>query len=324
MFCRNCGTSVNDNVTNCPNCGAPMPAAPQQPQQPQKQPVYSQQQPYTQAPPPPAAKPRKRHGCLTAFLIVLVLILGAGAAVYFLMPGLMRPVDLGVKSTREAYESALDKLGYTKDEAPATGKEEDYTYTYGPLAPVSIHMTSEEVTSFMNFNRPPYFPLKNVQVKVGTSADLALAGPVSLSTIPLAAGDDIPLEVSATIDRDYAINYLLKGDYSQSEIEDAMKSIGIDKLLPAKINLYIKMSGHIENNQIVGLQLYAASIMGVAVPEEYVTSSDAYSIIGSAINMLLSDYNERSGAYFVSIMTADGEIIIDGQVPSSLTRTPKD
>jgi len=334
MFCRSCGSSVTDNAVNCPNCGAPLQIAPQQPVQPappvynqQVSPQYNQQQ-YYQTQLPNAAKPKKSHGCLTALIIVLVLIIGAGAAVYFLLPGLFRPVDLGVKTSQEAYQSALTKLGYVKDEAPTTGKQDDYEYTYGPLAPVDISMSSEEVTSFMNLNRPAYFPLKNVQVKIGGSASIGngspIAGPVQLSVIPVSSGGgDAPVEVSATIDRDYAINYLLKGDYSRAEIEDALKSIGIDKLLPAQINLYIKMSGRIENNQIVDLRLYNASLMGVAVPDEYVTSSDTYSIARSVINMLLQDYNERSGAYFVSIKTADGEIIIDGQVPSSLTRTPK-
>jgi len=331
MFCRNCGSSVADQAVNCPNCGAPMQAVPPPPAQPVPQqyaqpPVYAQP-PYTQMP-PPTVKPKKRHGCLTAFIIVLVLILGAAAAVYFLLPGLFRPVDLGVKTTKEAYESAMTKLGYTKDEAPGTGQQDDYNYVYGPVAPVSISMNSEEVTSFMNYNRPSYFPLKNVQVKIGGSSSLqngsTVAGPVQLSVIPVSsAGGDAPIEVSGTIDRDYAINYLLKGNYSQGEIEDALKEIGIDKLLPAKVNLYLKMSGRIENNKIVGLQLYEASVLGVAIPDEYVNSSDAYNIVGGAIDMLLADFSERSGAYFVSIKTADGEMIIDGQVPSSLTRTPK-
>ncbi|HAL74547.1 MAG TPA: hypothetical protein DCM45_05565, partial [Clostridiales bacterium] len=116
MFCRNCGSSVSDQAVNCPNCGAPMQAAPpppvqQAPGQYAQPPVYAQP-PYSQMP-PPVAKPKKRHGCLTAFIIVLVLLIGAGAAVYFLLPGLFRPVNLGVKTTKEAYESAMVKLGYT-------------------------------------------------------------------------------------------------------------------------------------------------------------------------------------------------------------------
>ena len=262
-------------------------------------------------------------------MVVLVLLIGAAVAVYFLMPGLFRPVDLGVKTTQKAYESTLDKLNYTKDEAPTTGKQDDYNYVYGPLTPVSTGLDSEEVTSFFNLNRPSYFPLKNVQVKIGTGATLyagsrPYVGPVQLSAIPLTTSGNAPIEVSATVNRDYVIDYLLRGEYSQAEIEDAMKSINIDKLIPAEVNLYVKMSGAIEDNKIVGLTLYSASVLGVEVPSEYVTSQDTNNLVSDVIDMLLADYNERSGAYFVSIKTADGEIIIDGQIPSSLTRTPSE
>ena len=323
MFCRSCGQTIPDNSVNCPNCGYPT-ATQQQPQQ--YQPQY-QQQPAPSEPTAPPAK--KRHGCLIAILVVLALLIGTAIAVYFLMPGLFRPVDLGVKTTQKAYESALDKLNYTKDEAPTTGKQEDYNYVYGPLIPVSTGLDSEEVTSFFNLNRPAYFPLKNVQVRIGTGAALCnsgrtYVGPVLLSALPLTTSGNAPIEVSATVNRDYVIDYLLRGEYSQAEIEDAMKSINIDKLIPAEVNLYVKMSGSIENNKIVGLTLYSASVLGVEIPAEQVTSQDANSLVSGVIDMLLADYNERSGAYFISIKTADGEIIIDGQIPSSLTRTPNE
>lgn len=49
--------------------------------------------------------------------------------------------------------------------------------------------------------------------------------------------------------------------------------------------------------------------MGVTIPDEYVDSTDAYNIVSGAINILLQDYYERSGAYFISIKTSGGEIV---------------
>mgnify|MGYP003815760839 CR=1 FL=1 len=345
MFCRNCGTSVDTQAAYCPNCGAPLAAVPTPDQSPQPPPqapppVYSQpgyppqqygQPQYTQYPPQDAPKPKKRHGCLIAFIIVLVLLLGAATAVYFLIPGLLRPYDLDIRTSQEAYDSALTKLGYTKDDAPTEGQQDNYKYVYGPVNTINIRMNSEEVTSFMSLNRPAYYPLKNVQVKIASSASMSggvstgkssFATPVFLSAKMLPTSSDAPIEVTGTIDRDYVVDSLLGGQYSQDEIQEAMKSIGIVKLIPDKVNFYIKMSGRIENNKITSLKLYKASVMGVAIPEKYVDSPDAYNIVSGAINMLLQDYNERSSAYFVSIKTSGGEIVVEGQVPSSLTRTP--
>ena len=45
-MCKSCGTVVDDNVQNCPNCGAVIEAAmPQQPEQPQPQQQYQQPAP---------------------------------------------------------------------------------------------------------------------------------------------------------------------------------------------------------------------------------------------------------------------------------------
>ena len=54
MFCSNCGNNCADNVSNCPNCGAPVGQPQQAPQQPYGQAPYGQpQQPYGQAPQQP-------------------------------------------------------------------------------------------------------------------------------------------------------------------------------------------------------------------------------------------------------------------------------
>ena len=322
MFCRSCGSTIADQSTSCPSCGQPVqPIAPQQ-----TAPVEQAAPQYYDARPPQAPPRKKRYGCLTALVVVLVIIIGGIAAIYFLLPGLLRPVDLGVPSSREAYESAMKKLGYSKDEAPQTGTEADYNYAFGPIKTVSIRLTSEEATSFMNYNRPSFFPVRNVQVKVGSGAivnQFTLTGEASLSALPVSAAGDAPVEITGTISRDFVINNLLSGQFSDQEIQNALREIGIDRLLPANFDLYVKMSGAIVDNVIVNLRIYEASIMGIAIPQQFVTSLDARNIVSGAINKLLEDHNARSGAYFVSVRAANGEILIDGQIPSSLTRTPR-
>jgi hypothetical protein len=327
MYCRNCGQSIPDSAAACPNCGQ-VQATPAQQQAPAaSSPVYPDQQtPVAGAPPYPsmqqpvmayqtpngwqAAQPvaprKKRHGCLISFLVVLgVLLLGA-AAVFFLMPGFFRPVNLGVPTSQKAYASALDKLGYTKDEAPKSGQQEDYIYTFGALKSVDVRMTNEEMSSFFNYNRPPYFPVSNVQVKVGSGT-----------------GADTPIEVSATIDRDYAIYNLLDGQLSLGQIQEGLESIGITKILPRKFNLYVKAGGEIKDNKVVSFDLYDASVMGVKIPDSDLKSADANRFLIEIINKLISDHNARTGSAFESVRVENGQIQMKGQIPSSLDRKPK-
>lgn len=336
MFCPNCGQTVSANTSFCPNCGhsitsdqnderpsdgASSRSDMQQPTEPMVTPTSFQQ--VSQIP----IRKKKRHGCLITFLVILMLLIAGGAAVYLLMPGLARPVNLGVKTSQQAYESTLKKIKYTKDQAPTTGQQHEYKYVYGPLVQIDTNLSSEEVTSFFNYNRPPYFPLTNVQVKIGSASSLwsdsgRYAGVVSLTTAKMAAATDVPIEVSATIDRDYTLKSLLGSQYSQAEVQEALKSINIEKIIPAKVNLYVKMSGSILNNKVVNLKLYTASVMGVAIPMENVTSADARTLVGNVIDKLLADYNASSGTVFVSIRAENGQILLSGKVPSSLARTP--
>jgi len=60
--------------------------------------------------------------------------------------------------------------------------------------------------------------------------------------------------------------------------------------------------------------------MGIAIPSDIVSSSDANAIVSNVINKLLSDYHASSGTVFVSIRAENGQILVQGQLPSSLTR----
>ncbi|MDW7657912.1 MAG: zinc ribbon domain-containing protein [Bacillota bacterium] len=326
MYCRNCGQSMPDNAAACPNCGqiqatpeqqVPVASAPAYPEQqvpmsgapvypPVQQPAMAYQTPNGWQTVPQATPRKKRHGCLISFLVVLALLLLGAAAIFFLMPGFFRPVNLGVPTSQKAYASALDKLGYTKDEAPKSGQQEDYIYEFGAVKPVDVRMTNEEMSSFFNYNRPPYFPVSNVQVKVGSGT-----------------AANTPIEVSATVDRDYAVYNLLNGQFSLGQIQEGLESIGITKILPRKFNLYIKAGGEIKDNKVVSFDLYDASVMGVKIPDSDLTSADANRFLIEIINKLISDHNARSGSTFESVRVENGQIQMKGQIPSSLDRKPK-
>lgn len=73
-MCKSCGTVVDDNVTNCPNCGAVVEAAmPQQPvQQPVQQPAPGQQPNYQQPQQPQQAIPGQKSKLVAGLLGIFV------------------------------------------------------------------------------------------------------------------------------------------------------------------------------------------------------------------------------------------------------------
>lgn len=299
MFCINCGQNIPDSTVFCPNCGqkqkeAATNTAPQAPiYQAPAAPIKTQPS-GTQSYQP--AKPKKKRGCLTAFLIVLVLLIAGAAGVYFFLPGLSKPVDLGVRSTREAYESAMKKLDITKDKSPASGTAEDYTITYGSPQEVDTTLSSEELTSFFNENRPPYYAVQNVQVRVN---------------------DDGSIEASATLDTSYVFNQMLGGQYSKQDAQSALPMLG---LIPDKVNIYFKAAGGVDDNQVTGLSVDSVSVMGITIPSALI--DDNMSFITSALDTYISSECSRVGAYIDSVEANNGNIDFLGSLPSSVERTP--
>jgi hypothetical protein len=294
MFCKNCGQKLQDGAVFCPDCGQkqdiPAGTPEQQPQAPAQQPP--QPPLYTAAPP---VKPKKRRG-LKVFLIILLVLIAGAAGVYFLMPGLSRPVDLGVRSSRAAYESAVGKLGIIKDEAPRGGSSGDYSVVYTGSNAIDTSLTSEEITSFLGENRPPYYALKNVQVRIN---------------------DDGTVEASGTIDTSYVYDVILQGLYSREETRAALPMLG---LIPDKVNVYVKLAGSIDDNHVTGLNVEAASVMGITIPTELISSNEEF-IVG-----ILDDNIARQNARASSIIThlgiSDGRIDFVGTLPASVERVP--
>lgn len=302
MFCNNCGQNISDGTVFCPNCGqkqtetsnSVVSQAPQHatPSQAPTAPVINAQ-PYAAY---PTSKPKKKHGCLTAFIIVLAVIIIGAAATYFLLPGLSRPADLGIKSTREAYESAMEKLNITKDMAPESGAADEYLITYGALQDVDTGLTSEELTSFFNENRPSYYAVKDVQVRVN---------------------DDGSIEASGKLDTSYVFDKMLGGQYTKEDAKSALPMLG---LIPDNVNIYFKIDGSIEDNQVQGLNVESAKVMGIPIPESLMRSAMPF-ITQTLDNYIGSECN-RVGAFVDSLEVNDGQITFNGSLPSSIDRTP--
>lgn len=301
MFCQSCGQKFEGNIDFCPNCGAQIEG--QYPESPMSQQVQPIEQDYNsqQYVPPQAFKPmkgKKRSGCLTSLLVFVGFLGVIALTVYFLVPGLFRPHDLGVKVSNEAYRSSIEKLKLTKDNAPITGAAEDYKYTYGEPQAVDTTLSSEELTSFFNTNRPDYYAFKNVQIRFNP---------------------DNTIEAAGTLDVSYVFSDILNGKYTR---EDAQKALPMLGLLPNQVNIYCKISGGVKDNKINQLSIKNVSVMGIPIPDSLVNSSDARSFVNDNAGGYLERVTAKSNTRYDLLQVSNGSLAIKGQLPSSLTRTP--
>ena len=295
MFCHQCGQSLSDGQPFCPNCGARQSNS--QEGVPADQPV-SQTSPVTSSALPAAIPKKKRRG-LKGLIIAIVIIGALALGLSLLLPGLFSPKDLGVSSSEEAYQSLLVKLNYTKDTSPETGVAEDYLVVYGPPVAVNTSLTSEEITSFFNENRPDYYALKDVQVRIN---------------------DDNTLDFSANLDTNYVFSEILGDSYSREDAKDALPMLG---LLPQKVNIYCNAGGSVEDNQIRSFSLNDVSIMGIGIPDSLIQSEQASAFIVSTLDGYMQKYAAASGNSFDSLKMENGELQFSGQTPSSVTRSAK-
>lgn len=245
-------------------------------------------------------KPRRKRGCLTVLLVFIVLLGGGLLLIYFLVPGFFKPYDLGIKATPEAYESAMSKLAITKDSAPKEGTAEDYIYSYGASTAVQTSLSSEEITSFLTINRPEYYAMKDVQVRIN---------------------EDDTMEASASLDVSYVLEEILDNKYSKEEINQKLPVLGF---LPDEVNVYIKADGAIRDNKVADLTIEDVSIMGITIPDSMINTEQANNFIEESLDSYLEKTSEKSGARYDLLQLNNGNLEIQGQLPSSITRTKEE
>lgn len=241
---------------------------------------------------------KKKHGFIKGILITLSVLVLVVVALGFIFPGLVWTRSLGVRYTQTDYNSIIDKLNYTKDAAPTGDSADLYNYVYGEPTNVDTEFTSEELTAFFNENRPSYYPLKNVQIKIN---------------------EDGSIEVAAAANVDYFLNDVLGGKYTREQIQNEIPALG---LLPDNVNIYLKFTGSVTNN-ISTIYIDLATVQGIEIPSNYTSSSSAINVIESSLNDFIAKLNAETGSNFESLTVQNGVLKFKGSVPSSLERIEK-
>lgn len=296
MLCKKCGQGIPENVKFCPSCGNRI---------------------YETIPNTEADKVIKRKNILliTFFLIILILV---GAVIYltFFKPGSTETPDITgntdntgipdqtgsdepeITTIESAYESALAKLEFKTDTAPATGKAEDYNNIYGEVNKIDTALTEQELTALSNYNRPGYNAVENVQIQINP---------------------DNTVNFSADIDKQYFIDDILS---KNSGSDNIVKSFPLLIFMPDTVNVTCTMSVEIEDNKTSDFNITNATVMGIGIPESMYSTPEMKTQIMTSLDSYLAENTEKTGAYFNSMKIQDGELIVKGEIPSSLTREP--
>lgn len=240
-------------------------------------------------------KPKKKRRFLKKFIAFIVIVGSAALALGFIFPGLLWPKSLGVNYTQKDYKSMMSKLNYIKDAVPTGDSREEYNYVYGEVVPIEVEFTSEEITAFINENRPDYYAVKNVQVRINSDGSIEATG-------------------SANVD--YFLNEILGGKYSREQIKKEIPAIG---LLPNNVNLYLSVGGNITDNKS-NLNINSVAVQGITIPSNYVKSNEALNTVTEGLDNVISKYNTNSGATFEKLAVQDQKIVFKGKVPKSLER----
>ena len=298
-FCKNCGSKVlnqtsstHQTVSNDPQIQAPQQAPPPQPIQGGS--GYSQSQQYA---------PKKKGGCLKGCLLtVLSLFLVIGILIglgIFLVPGLVRPVSLGVEMTEQAYKNAHSALGYMKDQSPKEGDRSDFIVKYSGVSPVNASLTSEEITSMLGYNRSVYTKFENPQVRIN---------------------EDGTVDAAVSVDVGYVFQEILMGKYDESDLKQLIPAIDI---LPSKVNVQGNIEAKVKNNQLQVTSLNSVKIQGVSLPQSLINSRETHRFIENNINNYIQSANTRTGSSYDLIEARDQELVIEGMFPNSISRIPK-
>lgn len=241
-------------------------------------------------------KAKRKARWLKSLVVTICIACVLAVSAYFFLPGLLRPYDLGIKTSAEAYESAVKKLKLQvrpQDSAAADNKVER-----GSTQEVEAFLDSEELTSFLNENQAYNKAMKNVQVRINA---------------------DDTVETSATLDTSYLFDEVLAGKYTREDISKALPMVG---LLPDKINFSCRFSGGIKDNRAVDLSIDRASLMGIPIPEAVAGSTRAEEFFGEAINGYLAATALKSGADYELLQVNNGMLELKGKIPSSISKAP--
>lgn len=295
-------------------------------------------------------------GTLTAMIIAccvaIIMLINTG------LPGLFSQIDLGVTISQESLDSFAQKANIAIDSSIAEKSLSTHKYIcQGETFHEELPISSDEFSSFIAYTMPGDFPIKSTQVKfndggVEMSAKVKLSdfidmfeegnsesGSTDDPTEPLRPfePDEFPTpedpENSGSLFSPAAIRTMdlfeptpSEGDNdSEDEDDDDSDEEGLKELmslLPNTVNVYVKGTGVIVNNEIADLRVDVLNLSGFNLTD-FVDEETAYELSKAIINGILDIMNEQLNVNFAyAVFTADS-MVFTGTMPESITMVEK-
>lgn len=305
MYCKNCGTQLEEGSSFCTKCGTDA-------QEGAKQTVTATQ------PAPEPVKPKKKRHIGRWIALAIVLLLGGGAFYVFASMSILPPKDLGVRYTQKDFNTAMQKTGvhitadlgdgitYDNKEilagsATATGYKDannassvklkdlninDYNFEFTKYERKTIKMTNVEVSAFFNEVAPGFWWFKNTQVSVKPDGTIVTSSTVDIAKLKRELYSDVASKIPVP--------------------------------LPDKANLYTEGSFSVTNNKI-SMVPKVMSAGAVTLPDQYKSGTNVQ-IFSSYLDRL---YTVVPKLQVNRAYVENGQFIFDGTVPTEVKVTPK-
>lgn len=234
---------------------------------------------------------KKSHKSLI-FIVLLLVIIGAGAYIFLSMSGVLGPKDLGVTYTKEDFNNAIKKAGinitfdgksgddlYDYLQQYKTSQEKlawsDYTIEVTKYEERNFVLTSQEATALISEIAPQFFIFENLQINVLENGEVEGSGTILVN------------QVIANFAPEQAGN--------------------LPSYVPDKLNFYAK---------------------GNVIVEENILSLDVKDVKTGAIQTVKPEQIEENVQYFEELykcvpglvihslkVTSDGKIAVDALIP---------
>jgi hypothetical protein len=119
---------------------------------------------------------------IVGILIIAIIIAGGVLGV---IPGVSdvfgtnKPRDLGVKYTKQDYDSGMKKLGFAIDRSAGSGPDTQLVYST-KTKKVDAELTNAEISALLSYDHADKYPVRNAQVKINADGTVELSAAVAL------------------------------------------------------------------------------------------------------------------------------------------------
>lgn len=231
------------------------------------------------------------------FLLLILILVGAILYLGYLgfipvisnLMGVSKPVDLGIKYSKNNYDSyvkkAITEIKYVK-----TNAEPKKSIKATGIKNIKEKFSSEEISARLNYAQWKYLPVKNTQVKISNEGIVEFSG--NLITDRLVG----------------FVEFAAWGKFAKVDLVKKLKYLTLVKTNPP---IYIKFSGKAIHNYST-INLHQIKIGRYSVPIKELEESKILPLMIQNIILKINAF------HIMSTKFEDGQLIFDGTVPAKM------